>query len=267
MKIARVAVLAVAVGAAGGAALLAKGMLSRPEQPQAEQQAPAMEMARVLVAANEISQGQVVTRADLRWQDWPVEAVADIFITSGNRPDALDDISGSIARFTVSSGEPINEIKLVRADHGGFMSAILPSGMRAISTRISPETGAGGFILPNDRVDVLLTKSDDENNPGRGGDSYVSETVLRNVRVLAIDQTIREEDGEQVVVGKTATLELGPEQAEVLALAEQIGELSLALRSLSDSQAAGDMPETVNDRRGAVRVVRFGVSSQSTASR
>ncbi len=267
MKIARVAVLAVAIGAAGGAAMLATGMLSRPpEQPRAEQQAPAIEMARVLVAANEIPQGQIVSRADLRWQDWPEEAVAEIFITSDNRPDALDDIEGSIARFTVSSGEPINEVKLVRADRGGFMSAILPSGMRAISTRISPETGAGGFILPNDRVDVLLTRNDEQNNPG-AGDTFVAETVLRNVRVLAIDQTIREEDGEQVVVGKTATLELGPDQAEVLALAEQIGELSLALRSLSDSLSAGDLPETVNDRRGAVRVMRFGVTTQSTASR
>lgn len=267
MKIARVAVLAIAIGSAGGAAMLAKGMLSRePEQPRTVEQAPVMKMERVLVASNEIPHGHVVTRADLRWQDWPAEAVAEIFITSGARPDALDDIAGSIARSTVSSGEPINEVKLVRADRGGFMSAILPAGMRAISTRISPETGAGGFILPNDRVDVLLTKSDERNNPG-AGDVFATETILRNVRVLAIDQTIREEDGEQVVVGKTATLELGPDQAEVLSLAEQSGELSLALRSLSDSQTAGDLPETVNDRRGAVRVVRFGVSTQSTASR
>ncbi len=267
MKIARVAVLAVAVGAAGGAAMLAKGMLTRePERPQIVQQAPSIEMGRVLVAAQDISLGHVVTRADLRWQDWPEESVAEIFITSDDHPKALDDIAGSIARTTLAAGEPINGVKLVRSDRGGFMSAILPSGMRAISTRISPETGAGGFILPNDRVDVLLTKNNEQVG-FNGGENFSSETILRNVKVLAIDQTIKEEDGNQVVVGKTATLELGPRQAEVLALAEQTGELSLALRSLSDSLTDGSEPETVNDRRGSVRVMRFGVSTQTTASR
>ncbi|MBL4757051.1 MAG: Flp pilus assembly protein CpaB [Rhizobiales bacterium] len=267
MKIARVVVLAVAVGAAGGAAMLAKGILVRePERPQIVQQAPSIEMGRVLVAAVDIALGHVVTRADLRWQDWPEEAVAEIFITSDGRPRAVDDIAGSIARTSLSAGEPINELKLVRSDRGGFMSAILPSGMRAISTRISPETGAGGFILPNDRVDVLLTKNTEQDGLG-SGENFTSETILRNVRVLAIDQTIQEEDGNQVVVGKTATLELGPSQSEILALAEQVGELSLALRSLADSNTDGNEPETVSDRRGSVRVMRFGVSTQTTASR
>lgn len=266
MKVARVAVLGVAVIAAGGAAMLAKGMLSRPpEQPRIVQQSPAIEMERVLVASVEIPLGQKVTRSELRWQDWPREAVADIFITESERPDALDSIDGSIARATVAQGEPINEIKLVRSDRGGFMSAIIPSGMLAVSTRISPETGAGGFILPNDRVDVLLTQN--QENGLNGGNNHMAETILRNVRVLAIDQTIGEEDGKQVVVGKTATLELDPNQAEALALAEQVGELSLALRSLADSQDSGGRPEMVNDNKGAVRVMRYGITSHETASR
>ena len=131
----------------------------------------------------------------------------------------------------MSRGEPIREAKLVNAKGSGFMAAILPSGMRAVSTQISPETGAGGFILPNDRVDVILTPRGNR-DADKGGVS--SETILRNIRVLAIDQTVEEKNGQKVVVGKTATLELLPSQAETLALSQQIGTLSLALRSIAD---------------------------------
>ena len=116
------------------------------------------------------------------------------------------------------------------------MAAILPTGMRAVSTDISPETGAGGFILPNDHVDVILTRRDRDAEQANGGvESHVSETILSNVRVLAIDQTVEEKNGQRVVVGKTATLELSPPLAEKLMLAHQLGTLSLALRSLVDS--------------------------------
>src|SRR6202044_2433954 len=117
------------------------------------------------------------------------------------------------------AGEPIREPKLIKADGSGFMAAILPSGMRAISTEISPETGAGGFILPNDRVDVILSRH--EKNPDRTNPTDVinSEILLSNIRVLAIDQAPREKDGKNPVVGKTATLELKPAQAELLARA------------------------------------------------
>ena len=137
------------------------------------------------------------------------------------------------------------------------MAAILPSGMRAISTQISPETGAGGFILPNDRVDVILTLR----NPAEkvGG---ASETILRSVRVLAIDQSIEEKNGQKVVVGKTATLELSPGQAETLALSQQLGTLTLALRSMADGSADDSRDEP--DSRRNVNVVRFGVSTTTT---
>jgi pilus assembly protein CpaB len=129
--------------------------------------------------------------------------------------------------------------------------------MRAVSTQISPETGAGGFILPNDHVDVILTKKDSAKN----GDGQTSETVLSNVRVLAIDQTIEEKNGQKVVVGKTATLELTPSQAETLALAQRIGTLALALRSIADA-SKNDKPETDDaGTRGGVNVVRFGVGT------
>ena len=116
------------------------------------------------------------------------------------------------------------------------MAAILPTGMRAVSTDISPETGAGGFILPNDHADVILTRRDKDAEMANGGNEvHTSETILSNVRVLAIDQTVEEKNGQRVVVGKTATLELSPRMSERLALAHQLGTMSLALRGLVDS--------------------------------
>src|SRR5947207_9959827 len=137
------------------------------------------------------------------------------------------------------------------------MAAILPTGMRAISTEISPETGAGGFILPNDRVDVILSKR--EKNPDRSSPSDIvnSETILANVRVLAIDQAPKEKDGQNAVVGKTVTLELKPEQAETLARARQSGTLSLALRSIADINATNTEADDQVQRRGSsINVVR-----------
>src|SRR5437879_9011294 len=139
------------------------------------------------------------------------------------------------------------------------MAAILPSGMRAISTEISPETGAGGFILPNDRVDVILSKR--EKNPDRTGpDTVNSEIILTNVRVLAIDQAPKEKDGQNAVVGRTVTLELKPEQAETLARARQSGTLQLALRSIADLNMVENSSEQDAPRRGeSVQVGSYGV--------
>src|SRR5262249_23213541 len=131
------------------------------------------------------------------------------------RANAVTEVTGSIARYPFIAGEPIREPKLVKADGSGFMAAILPTGMRAVSTEITPETAAGGFILPNDRVDVLLTRR--EKSPEKGApDIITAEVILSNVRVLAIDQAPKEQEGKNAVVGRTTTLELRPEQAETL---------------------------------------------------
>ena len=144
------------------------------------------------------------------------------------------------------------------------MAAILPAGMRAVSTEISPETGAGGFILPNDHVDVLLSRRDKEAEKAAGVDVHVSETILSNVRVLAIDQNVEEKNGQRVVVGKTATLELAPNQAETLGRARQMGTLSLALRSIVDFDTKEVAVDDKANRRGGINVVRFGVSTTTT---
>jgi len=261
MNPARIVVLTIAVGAGGVAAYLASRTGPEPVAPA--KPVAQMQTIEVLVARSDIPLGQSMTPADMEWQTWPAASASSSFIRRSEQPSATTQLAGSIARSPFLAGEPIREQKLAKANGSGFMAAILPSGMRAISTEISPETGAGGFILPNDRVDVILSKR--EKNPDRPGDQVNSEIILSNVRVLAVDQTIEEKNGQKVVVGKTATLELAPEQAEFLARARQSGTLSLALRSLAD---AGQPTKSEHDaKRDTVNVVRFGVSTQTSSQK
>jgi pilus assembly protein CpaB len=255
MKPARLIVLFIAIAAGGIAALLAGRSDQAPPPPPAP--VVQLETTDVLVANTEIGMGTAVSAQDLRWQTWPAAAAGGSFIKKNDRPDAINQFTGSITRVPFSEGEPIREAKLIRANGSGFMAAILPTGMRAVSTDISPETGAGGFILPNDHVDVILTRRDRDAEQANGGvEAHVSETILSNVRVLAIDQTVEEKNGQRVVVGKTATLELSSRLAERLALAHQLGTLSLALRSLVDAgqpqlaDAGGSSDGTVVIYRG-----------------
>jgi pilus assembly protein CpaB len=205
---------------------------------------------------------------DLQWQTWPTAAASANFIKRGDRPEANKQITGMIARAPFIAGEPIREPKLVKADGSGFMAAILPTGMRAISTEISAETGAGGFILPNDRVDVILTRREKSADKG-GPDTINSEIILPNVRVLAIDQAPKEKEGQNALVGRTVTLELKPEQAETLARSRQAGTLSLALRSIADvNMAENSADEQASPRKGgSINVVRYGVQSSTTTQK
>jgi pilus assembly protein CpaB len=261
MNTARIVVLTIAVGAGGIAAYLASGSDNKPPPSAPVAQ---LQTVDVLVAKSDIGLGQSLKPDDMQWQTWPAATASNTFIRRGERPDATTQVTGSIARAPFIAGEPIRDQKLVRADGSGFMAAILPSGMRAISTDISPETGAGGFILPNDRVDVILSKRD--KNPDSGGADVVnSEIILSNVRVLAIDQAPKEKDGQNTVVGKTVTLELKPEQSETLARARQSGTLSLALRSIADLNVVETRSDDRSFRRGqGVNVVRYGVSTPGT---
>ncbi|MGN1287456.1 MAG: Flp pilus assembly protein CpaB, partial [Bradyrhizobium sp.] len=200
---------------------------------------------------------------------WPAETASSAFIRQDTNADAMKDVIGSIARAPFIVGEPIRDQKLVKANGSGFMAAILPSGMRAISTEISPETGAGGFILPNDRVDVILSRRDKNPDQVQGSrDIITTEILLSNVRVLAIDQAPKEKDGNNSLVGKTVTLELKPEQAETLARARQSGTLALALRSIADVNEKTDETSDNAPKRGeSIRVVRFGIPSSQTTQK
>ncbi|WP_420135776.1 Flp pilus assembly protein CpaB [Rhodopseudomonas sp.] len=264
MNSARIVVLAIAIGAGAVAAYLAS---SGGGQETAGPPAPVAQLPTVdvLVAKSDIPLGQHVGPDDVQWQSWPTATASSQFIRRNEQPEAPRQLVGSIARSPFIAGEPIREQKLVKAEGSGFMAAILPTGMRAVSTEISPETGAGGFILPNDRVDVILSKRDrNPDRAGGGGETVNSEIILSNVRVLAIDQTVEEKNGQKVVVGKTATLELKPDQAEFLARARQSGTLSLALRSLADANAPAVTDDTGGGKRDSINVVRYGVATQTT---
>ena len=261
MNTARIVVLTIAVGAGGVAAYLASGSDSKP--PPAAPVAD-LQTVDVLVAKSDIGLGQTVTPNDMQWQSWPTAAASNTFIRRSERPDATTQIAGSIARSPFIAGEPIREAKLVRADGSGFMAAILPTGMRAVSTEISPETGAGGFILPNDRVDVILSRREKNPDPTNSSDIVVSEIILTNIRVLAIDQAPKEKDGQNSVVGKTVTLELKATQTATLAAARQAGTLSLALRSIADLNQVDIGSDDRARQRGSINVVRYGIGNPTT---
>ncbi len=260
----RIGILAVALVAAIAAAFLVRALISsEPSQKQAEPKVIEAPSTEVLVAGDDIELGHRMGRSDLRWQKWPLDAVAGAYVTRDDAPNALDTYAGTIARSPLLEGEPVTAGKLVSFENAGFMSALISPGLRAVSLPISPETSAGGFILPNDRVDVIMTAQ--RRNERTGEAQYASETFLDNIRVLAIDQTFRELEGEQVVVGKTATLEMTPAEAEAFALAQQRGQVSLSLRSLADSnpQLVGAQNELRGNKKpraasGAVNVIRYG---------
>jgi len=262
MKGARIIVLGVALAAGGMAAYLASG--GRHPAPHPAPLAPKpLATVEVLVAKANLDTGHVINEHDVGWVTWPAAADNPGFIKKTADPDAIKQYVGAIVRTPVAAGEPIRDFKVVRANGSGFMAAMLPHGMRAVSFDVAPSTAAGGFILPNDHVDILLTHRDTAADR-TGANKYVTDTILRNVRVLAIDQTIGEKNGEKVVIGKTATVELTPAQTETLAVARQSGTLSLALRSLLDSQSSIPQGGEDDAAHRTINTVRYGVSTQAT---
>jgi pilus assembly protein CpaB len=265
MKPARLAVLGIALVAGLGAVWMMQGDPPPPPAP-APVAAPSIPVVDVLVAAADLPMGQTVKAQDLRWQAWPQDSAGLGVLRRSEAPDGLEQTAGSIVRQAFLAGEPIRREKLIKADGSGFMSAILPSGMRAVAISIDTRgsTSAGGFILPNDRVDLVRVYRDDGATKAAGIDVQAAEVVLANVRVLAIGQTVQERNGEKVVTGETATLELTPQQVEVVLLAQRTGQLTLALRSLADANRVETkvaVPEPVDSN---LTVVRYGVSTQTS---
>ncbi|RYE32110.1 MAG: Flp pilus assembly protein CpaB [Hyphomicrobiales bacterium] len=254
MSPARIIILAVALIAGLGAALLVQS----PKDPAPVAKVEQAPTVPVLVAASDIPVGNTVTANDLRWLDWPLASVPAGLIRKDEAPEAEKEIIGQVARYGTLGAEPIRREKLIKTDGTGFLSAVLPAGMRAvaISTDSRGANTAGGFILPNDRVDVISTMRGES---GGNRETYASEVLLRNVRVLAIGQNVQERNGEKVVVGETATLEIEPAQVENLVQAQKTGTLSLALRSLKD--AGETTPPAQADN--SMTLVRYGVTSKS----
>lgn len=264
MAASRLIILGVAVAAAGGAGYVAKNMMAAPPpEVIVEQAAPAIDLTEVLVLEGDVPMGGVVGE-QLGWQSWPSDGVNENFITRDSDPEALEKYSGSIARVAMYSGEPLRKSKLI-GEGQSFMSSILPTGYRAVATQIAADTSAGGFILPNDYVDVIMTRRSDTAGTTGG---FVTETILKNIRVLAIDQAIQEdEEGRRVKVGETATLELTPQQAEIITVAQQMADrLTLSLRSLVDTreQVTGEADYLVsgNGKKGTIRLIKSGEVSE-----
>jgi pilus assembly protein CpaB len=260
MKIARIAVLGVAVAAGIGAAILASG--SKPPE-RAVPPSPSL-TDDVLVAAKELNFGAIVGPADLRWEAWPKEHIPEGLVRKSAAPEGIEELKGSIVRSNFEPGEPLRRERLIKGPHSGFLAAVLPSGSRAVAINIDTQgsSTAGGFILPNDRVDVIHTFRDEDATRKGNGNFFVSQTILTNIRVLAIGQNIQEKNGERVITGANATLELTPAQAETIVLAQRVGQLSLTLRSMTDANAASEQHP---NHSGGLMVVRNGVAIQVRA--
>src|SRR5882757_1716545 len=177
MKAARLVVLVVAVAAGGVAALLAGRSGEEAPPPPAPVAATQIDTVDILVAKTDIALGQGISAQDMQWQVWPVQAASPSFIRRSDKPDAIEQLTGAIARGPFVAGEPMREGKLIKANGSGYMAAVLDKGMRAISTEISPETGAGGFILPNDHVDVILSRRDRDAEKSASAETHTSETI------------------------------------------------------------------------------------------
>lgn len=271
-----IALLAVALVAGGAAAFLAMQQPGAPTpavvaaapEPKTITQVIEEPKVQVLVAKTPIVVGQRLMPATIEWVEWPEDTTRADFVTQAAAPDALDTMSGAVARYEFFPGEPIREIKLARADRG-FLSAVLDPGTRGVSVNVSAESASGGFILPNDRVDVVLTSS--------VGNKQASSTILDNVRVLAINSQIGEtaatrpkteaknsgasDDGsaDEEAAGPArfsnaiATLALDPRQAEVIISATLNGRLSLVLRPTADVADSGE-DEAVRATNEAIRI-------------
>ncbi len=245
MGVGRIAVLALAAAAAAFVGLYVRnaGLTSGQAAPEVQQVVERVETPteRVLVARRDLTVGQRVSPDDLTWQPWPLDALSETHLTQTTAPNALARFAGAIARVDVARGEPITGRRLVNPGEAGFMAAMLTPGMRAVAIPISAETGAGGFVLPGDRVDVILSYEVEIENGRETRNVPVSRTILENVRVLAIDQLPGGDEDAQVYVGSTATLEVTPADAEIAALAVTIGDVSLALRSVADRHPDADL--------------------------
>jgi pilus assembly protein CpaB len=260
MRPARIILIVVALVAGGLAAYLILGLTRTRTNTVVTEVVREEARTQILVAKNTIGMGERLTAETVQWQDWPEGAVRPEYVTIAVMPDAPAELTGAVARFEFFPGEPIRQQKLVSADQG-YLSAVLGKGKRGVSVPVSAESSAGGFVVPNDRVDVVLTRS----TPS--GD--LSEVILPNVRVLAIGKRLgelgasggeqpTEEGGPQAQVFESdtiATLELEPPQAETLINAISLGRLSLVLRSIADFNDNTIARSTANQ---AVRLIRFG---------
>lgn len=271
----RIAILAVAAIAAIAVALLVRGMMAPKAPAPVAAVEPAKPMARVLVAKRDLPIGTRLAAADMDWQSWPTEALNATLITDGaapapkaegaakavqaagdlvSTPSRIEAIEGAIVKEAFLKGEPIVGRKIVRGGEGGFLSVVLQPGMRAISVPVSADAAAGGFILPGDRVDVM------QSHDAGGDKGFITETLVTNVRVLAIDQTITPEKDARSIIGSVATLEIPANDTEVIVRGKAQGPMLLSLRAVTDGGGPVGRGGVGNEQ--SVRIFRGGVKTE-----
>ncbi len=243
MKIARLAVLGTALAAGLAAAILA----SESKQPTIAAAPPPISTDGVLVAAKELNVGDAVEESGLRWVDWPTDHIPEGAICKSASPAGIEELKGAFAQRIFAPGDLLRREGL---DRDPTFARKLASGKRAVAINIDAQgsSTAGGFILPNNRVDVIHIFQDEGAARNGVGNSFVSQTILTNIRVLAIGQNVQAKNGERVITGANATLELTPFQAETIVLAQRAGQLSLILRSMTDENAAAEPPPEPQQR-------------------
>ena len=294
MGSARIIILVVAAVAAIALMVIVGRLISHKPAPQVVAvAAPAKPMTRVVVASHDLPVGETVVAADLAWQPWPADALNPAFITDGRTAEApaqgvpavvaaqtsrvasaavtavtgghspMDALLGAIVKTPILANQPVTNAQLVRGGEGGYMAVVLRPGMRAFAIPVSVNTDAGGFILPGDRVDVLQAHEADA-PAGNGTRQFVALTLLKNIRVLAIDQTAQPpKAGGQSAIGSVATLEVSPMDAELMTLAKAQGEVILTLRSYADVRGPSGSGGAEQFKVGTVRIVRNGVASET----
>jgi pilus assembly protein CpaB len=282
-------VLIAAVAAIGLAVVMQKALGGKaPPAPVAQASAPVGKpMTQVLVAKRDLAIGDRLTAADVTWQAWPSDTVNAAFITNGaaepvptkataKAAKAVGDatgamiggvtpekaVEGAIVRDPILAGEPITARKIVRGGEGGYLSVVLSPGKRAMAVPVTSETAVGGFVLPGDRVDVIQTRDAQSVGEGEGGGTKhtIAETIIQNVRVLALDQATAAEKDAKTIVASTATLEVGPMEAEALTRAKAAGPVTLTLRAYTDLGGPSGLAVASQDS-AVVRINRGGETS------
>lgn len=231
----KIALLVGALIIAGVTAFMAKNMFAGSGAPQAvATEAPQPVGPKILVATRALPVGTIIGPDSFRFQPWPKELVENAYYVEGQNVD-MARLTGTVVRTAISAGQPITQGALVKSGDRGFLAAALGPGMRAVTVSVSAQSGVAGFVFPGDRVDMVLTQTVD----GQDGPALrTSETIIRNVRVLATDQRTVSEDKDgntEVKVSSNVTLEVTPRIAEKIAVAQSIGQLSLSLRSIADN--------------------------------
>jgi pilus assembly protein CpaB len=251
-------------------AFTAKNMFTGASAPQASASPAIPAGPEVLVATRSLPVGTIIDAEALRFQMWPEGLVQPAYFIKGKPGTNPADLLGTVVRNEITAGQPLTQGALIKPGERGFLAAALGPGMRAVTVAVSATSGVGGFVFPGDRVDIVLTQT--VAGGGDGAPLKASETILRNVRVLATDQrmTAQGEDGKPVVVNtSTVTLEATPKIAEKIAVAQTIGQLSLSLRSIADNSAeleraiaSGEVTVPENDDPKAERKMLLAISSQ-----